>query len=205
MMFLFRGSPSIKDTPSPAKPSGSPNEQQDSNTQDQSLASTKAIIPAVDSAALDQPRSQLTPSLKLLLGGISFFLLSTVVTRRALRRRRLATIPPFYTGSTYHQPRVNGAMEAFEALNIATINVVSVAMLAVGSTLYGLDINSIDEMRRFMRGGSSVDGALRSEKELEEELEEWVASVLDRKEKRKQREAGELEGQKPTNENGRGR
>jgi hypothetical protein len=104
----------------------------------------------------------------------------------------MACIPPFYTGSTYHKPQVNGAIEAFEALNLATINVVSLAMVGVGATLYAFDINSVEDVQRRVRGALDADrtgsgtgsGSLATnatDKELEEDLEEWIAKVLDRK------------------------
>jgi hypothetical protein len=76
---------------------------------------------------------------------------------------------------------VNGAMEAFEALNIATINVLSAGMMATGGLIWAFDISSLEDMRSKVRktmggNGSSEDQA------AEEELEEWFASVLSRKE-----------------------
>lgn len=82
-------------------------------------------------------------------------------------------------------------MEAVEALNIATVNVLSVAMMATGGTLWYLDINSMTDARRFLRGGMGVDGTGRSEKEAEEEFEEWMATTLARKEEKQlRRKAG---------------
>lgn len=132
---------------------------------------------------LDKPQRsfRLTNSSKLLLGGSIFFLLSTLITRRSLSRRRLASIPPYYTSSINHKPPINGAMEALEALNIATINVASLAMIGVGSAMHLFDINTLDDMRRKVRGGLGVDGSGRSEQQVEEELEEWVVTVLNRK------------------------
>lgn len=78
-------------------------------------------------------------------------------------------------------------MEAFEALNIATINVASIAMVVAGGSLWAFDINSMEDMRRKIRGGLGVDGSGRSEKDAEEEFEEWIASVLARKEDKEKR------------------
>jgi hypothetical protein len=102
-----------------------------------------------------------------------------VITRRSLTRRRLASIPPFYTGSTYFKPDINGGMEAFEALNIATINVLSFAMMAAGGTLCAFDINTLEDLRTRVRGGLELNG--KSDGQVDAELEEWVASVLQRK------------------------
>lgn len=78
-------------------------------------------------------------------------------------------------------------MEAFEALNIATVNVLSLAMVATGGTLWYLDINSMEEARMMIRGGLGVDGTGRSEKEAEEDFEEWMAATLSRKEAKEAR------------------
>jgi len=78
-------------------------------------------------------------------------------------------------------------MEAFEALNIATINVTSVAMMLAGGALWAFDINSVADMRRKIRGGLGVDGSGRSEQDAEEEMEEWLATVLARKEEKEKR------------------
>ena len=72
-------------------------------------------------------------------------------------------------------------MEAIEALNIATVNVLSVTMMSFGGALWYLGINSLDDARRLIRGGLGVDGTGRSEKDAEEDFEEWMASTLARK------------------------
>ncbi|OAP59196.1 hypothetical protein AYL99_06494 [Fonsecaea erecta] len=140
---------------------------------------------------------------KLIFGaGAVFFAFSLLVTRRSLARKRLAANPAFYANAPGHQAeqakKVNGAMEAVEALNIATINVLSLSMMVTGGALWYLDINSLAEARRKLRGGLGVDGTGKSEKEAEEEFEEWMATVLARK---------EAKGQPPsqTNERGQGR
>ena len=71
-------------------------------------------------------------------------------------------------------------MEAFEALNIATINVLSVGMLVSGGLLWAFDIASLEDMRRKVRTGLGVD-ASRTDQDAEEEIEEWFATVLRRK------------------------
>ena len=75
-------------------------------------------------------------------------------------------------------------MEALEALNIATVNVLSLAMMSTGGALWYLDINSMADARRLLRGGLGVDGTGRDEQGAEEEFEEWMATVLSRKEAR---------------------
>ncbi|KAH2911690.1 hypothetical protein KXV75_008003 [Aspergillus fumigatus] len=147
-----------------------------------------------------QPQRPLT-NLKLLFGGVTFFALSLLITRRAFTKRVIASIPPYWTSSVYHRPPVNGAGDAFEALSLATLNVCSFAMMATGGVLYALDINSVKDMRRYVKKGMGT-GTVRDE-EVEREVEEWVAKVLGEKfgvelkkekEKEKEKEAGNVEG-----------
>ncbi|KAF5858702.1 hypothetical protein ETB97_003869 [Aspergillus alliaceus] len=120
---------------------------------------------------------------KLLVGGLAFFAFSLWTTRRSLNRRYLASVPPFYTSSLFHKPDVSGGAEAFEALNLATLNVLSFGMAATGGVLCALDINGIDDLRRFVRRGFHGDGGdvMKVDKELEDEVEAWVGNVLGEK------------------------
>ncbi|KAL1973821.1 hypothetical protein VTN31DRAFT_5381 [Thermomyces dupontii] len=191
MSFLARwwGSPAPKETKetNPTPPTEShPSQPSPSQQTPPTSSSTETSLPS------NKPR--INNNLKLLLGGAVFFGLSIIVTRRSLARRRMAAMPPYYTSAPLHQPRVNGPLEAFEALNIATINVLSLAMMGVGGTLYALDINSMDDLRRFVRSGMGIEG--RTEQDAEEELEEWVASVLDRRERKNREKRSDSEGDK---------
>ncbi|KAL2831104.1 hypothetical protein BDW59DRAFT_6916 [Aspergillus cavernicola] len=122
---------------------------------------------------------------KLLFGGALFFTLSLLTTRRALTRRLNASIPPYYTSSTYFKPKVNGGTEAFEALHLATINVLSFAMMASGGVLYAMDINGLDDIRAYVKKGmsSGVAGQELSaaDKELEKEVEQWIGKYMGKK------------------------
>jgi hypothetical protein len=95
-------------------------------------------------------------------------------------------------------------MEAVEALNIATVNVLSLAMMSTGGMLWYFDINSMDDARRKLRSGLGVDGTGRDEKQAEKELEEWMATVLSRKETKGKSKMGRDE-EKSVNERGRER
>jgi hypothetical protein len=119
--------------------------------------------------------------LGLFAAGASFFALSSFITRRSIVRRYKASIPKFYQPSNRLNYEVNGAMEAFDALNIATINVLSVGMMLSGGLLWAFDIASLDDMRRKVRTNIGVD-ILRTDQDAEEEIEEWFATVLARKE-----------------------
>ena len=130
---------------------------------------------------------------KLIFGaGVAFFGLALITTRRSLTRRRLATQAQFFKDSPANtaetSKNVNGAFEAVEALNIATINVLSVAMMATGATLWAMDINSLADARIMIRGGLGIDGKGMTEQEADEEIEEVIASILARKESKKSRD-----------------
>ncbi|KAL4975211.1 hypothetical protein BDW66DRAFT_167369 [Aspergillus desertorum] len=123
-----------------------------------------------------------TPSTnkKLFFGGAFFFALSLLTTRRALTRRFNASIPPYYTSSIYHKPEVNGGMEAFEALHLATINVLSFSMMASGGVLWAMGVNSIEDMRAYVKKRMAAgNGELsQTDQEMEKEVEEWVMKYL---------------------------
>ena len=159
------------------------------------------------------------PNLKLLVGGVTFFAMSLFVTRRALRKRLIASIPPYYTSATYHKPEANGALDAFEALTLATMNVFSFGMASTGAVMYKFDVNSLEDARGVMRrvyaargGGVGAAGGDRSgnakEDELaEEEIEAWVVKTFGLKgyeEKKKEivRQRAEEEEKKKGNGNG---
>jgi hypothetical protein len=135
--------------------------------------------------------------LGLFFAGAGFFAVSSIITRRSLLRRYKATVPKFYQPSN-RANEVNGAIEAFEALNIATINVLSVGMMLGGGLLYALDISSLDDMRRQVRTSIGVDGP-RTDEDAEKEIEEWIASVLNKgskseKEEKRPKGANDKEG-----------
>lgn len=117
--------------------------------------------------------------------GLAFCGLSVLATKRSLARRRLASKAAFYSDAPAHNveqsKNVSGAFEAVEALNIATINVLSVAMMATGGALWYLDLNSLADARKMIRGGLGVDGKGMTEQEADEEIEEAIASILARK------------------------
>ena len=134
--------------------------------------------------------------LGLFFAGAGFFAVATAVTRRALVRRYKASLPKFYQPSNRANSEVNGAMEAFEALNIATINVMSVGMMLAGGVLYAFDISSLDDMRRHVRKSIGVEGP-RTDEDAEKEIEEWVARTLNiqtKKEKKHEERLNDTEG-----------
>lgn len=119
------------------------------------------------------------------MGGLFFLSFATHVTRRALARRRLHAVPAFYSSSVYHQPPGNGALDAVEAFNIATLNVASIGMTALGAFMCVTDINSVEQARVKMRAGMGISEGVppteEEEKQFEQDIEEWVGKMLDEK------------------------
>lgn len=117
----------------------------------------------------------------LVLAGTAFVGLSTLVTKRALVRRYKAVLPKFYQPNNRPTP-VNGGFEAFEALSLATINVFSWGVLMTGGTLWALDISSMEDLRTKFREKMGIDAGGKAKQDADEEMEEWLATVLARKE-----------------------
>ena len=141
------------------------------------------------------PPQRTRKQLTLLFAGATFATLSALVTRRSLLRRHPAFHgPPRLFAPSNAPPRVPGPREALEALNLASLHVISWAVLCTGGVLFAFDIGSLDEMRQRIRGGLGVDGSGRSEEEVEEEWEEWLAGVVERRRRKEERRRREKEG-----------
>jgi exopolyphosphatase/pppGpp-phosphohydrolase len=140
--------------------------------------------------------------------GVAFFALAMLITRRSFARKRLQAHPAFYTDAPTNVARqaakTSGPMEAMEALNIATVNVLSVALMASGAAMWYMDINSMSDARRALRGGLGVDGTGRDEMQAEEEFEEWMATVLSRRDS-KEKNKDDASSTKRVNERGQER
>ena len=81
--------------------------------------------------------------------------------------------------------------------------------MLVGGLRWAFDVETMEDARRVVRGGMGVDGTGRAERDADEEFEEWIASVLerrDRKREEKRRRVGESGGEgKWINERGKER
>ncbi|CAF9909305.1 MAG: hypothetical protein HETSPECPRED_008936 [Heterodermia speciosa] len=136
-----------------------------------------------DSTSITAPRS--LKQLRLFLAGCTFFTLSTLITRRALARKYTSIFPRFYHPS--NQPpsmTVNARLDAYEALSIATINVISFAVMLTGGTLWAFDISSMDELRqKVSRKRLELDetGSTERDNAAEEEWKELLGRALGKK------------------------
>ncbi|KAI1123906.1 hypothetical protein F5Y10DRAFT_41460 [Nemania abortiva] len=125
--------------------------------------------------------------LGLFFAGAGFLSLATLITRRSVARKHIATLPRFYTQSNRPVDKIgsDSSLIALEALNLATLNVVGFAIMMTGGVSWAFDISNIDDLRRMARKHIGPSGG-RTDEEAEQEIEEWVAKVLLRKEKQQE-------------------
>ncbi|KAF2763795.1 hypothetical protein EJ03DRAFT_53708 [Teratosphaeria nubilosa] len=116
----------------------------------------------------------------LLYGGLVFTALSALITRRTLIRKRLPP-PSTFSPSNTPPPPVNGGLEAAEALGLATLNVFSIGMLALGAFMKVFDVGEIEDLRDQIRRSAGYD-VYAGDSAADREVEEWVAGILASKE-----------------------
>ena len=118
----------------------------------------------------------------LLYGGALFTLLSLFVTRRALARKKAPFPKPFSpTAPTPAISRGDGALDATEALGLATLNVFSLGMLAAGAVAKYLDIADVEDLRVYVRRNAGFD-VYGGDAKADQEMEDWVRDLLSKKE-----------------------
>lgn len=89
----------------------------------------------------------------LVLAGTTFVFLSTAITRRAVVRRINWARPLYFHPN--NQPtnkKINGGLEALEALSVATVTAISWTVMLTGGLFWALDISSLNELRTRVRG-----------------------------------------------------
>ncbi|KAF2205874.1 hypothetical protein GQ43DRAFT_361296 [Delitschia confertaspora ATCC 74209] len=111
---------------------------------------------AYESTPISSPRS--LKQLSIFFLGASLFLVSTSVTRRAIHRRHLRNIPKLFEANTNPHEHFSPTADAIQALNLATMNVVSLGVMAIGGTLWAFDISGLSEMQRALRSRLGYQG-----------------------------------------------
>ncbi|KAI0401572.1 hypothetical protein F4802DRAFT_421499 [Xylaria palmicola] len=115
--------------------------------------------------------------------GAGFLSLATLITRRSITRKRLATLPRFYTQSNRPVDKISSdGLIALEALNLATLNVVGFAVMMTGGLSWAFDVSNIDDLRSLARKHIGPSGG-QTDEEAEKEIQEFLAKFLHRKEK----------------------
>jgi hypothetical protein len=144
--------------------------------------------PLANSAPTPEPSYEGTPwtsarSLKqmsVFFLGAACFLASTQITRRAIYKRSLRIAPKFYEPNTNPHEHFSPFHDALMALNLATINCVSVGIMTVGGALWSVDISGLKELRHVTRSRLDYD-AIYSEDVSEAPEESLEASILRRR------------------------
>ncbi len=111
-------------------------------------------------------RRQLT----LFLAGASFSLLSVAITRRAVARRTRWARPLYFYANNAPPPperQINGALEALEALGVATVTAVSWTAMLTGGLLWALDVDGLVELRTKVRGRLGLEDGVQDEAQRE--------------------------------------
>ncbi|KAI2472330.1 hypothetical protein F4781DRAFT_428581 [Annulohypoxylon bovei var. microspora] len=125
--------------------------------------------------------------LGLFFGGAGFMFLSTFITRRSVARKVMVTVPKFFNQSNRPASKIqsDSSLIALEALNLATLNVMGFGIMTTGGLAWAFDVSSVDDLRKMARRGYGHHGG-QTDEEAEREIEEWIAGVLGKKEKREQ-------------------
>ncbi|ROT34700.1 hypothetical protein SODALDRAFT_329562 [Sodiomyces alkalinus F11] len=159
---LAMATPPGAQTPSPSSSAG---------------ASSRSPSSRVDNRIVS-PRS--INQLGLFFAGAGFTLVSALITRRAVVRKKISALPKFY--HTSHAPaglqgNAEGSLIAIEALGLATLNVVSVGIMATGGLAWAFDLSSLEDLRE--RSRQSLYGHARQTDEAgEREMEEFATMLL---------------------------
>ncbi|KAK0749551.1 hypothetical protein B0T18DRAFT_287535, partial [Schizothecium vesticola] len=167
-------------------------------------SSLSTHLPAPSAGPQPRTHTPITSSrsrrqLGLFFGGATFVLWSVLLTRRRVRTHQLrGQLPYFYYNHHFSPlggpsiattPRSAALLEAeeagrrdpfvaFEALQLATLNVLSAAMMVAGGVAWALDISTLDDVRA--RARRSIDEAadMGLDPEAEREVAEWMAKTL---------------------------
>ncbi|ROW10599.1 hypothetical protein VMCG_02089 [Cytospora schulzeri] len=129
--------------------------------------------------------------LGLFFAGAGFLAMSTMVTRRAVARKIAEASPRLFQPS-HHGPRpaprnadekVQDQLVAAEALGLATLNVFGFGIMLTGGLSWAFDISNLEDLRTKARAKLyGANGVV--DEAAEKEIEEWIADVLSRKDKK---------------------
>ncbi|KAI1176485.1 hypothetical protein F4777DRAFT_546451 [Nemania sp. FL0916] len=139
--------------------------------------------------------------LGLFFAGAGFLSLAGLITRRSVTRKLRVTVPKFYIPNNRPVEKIgsDSSLIALEALHLATLNVVGFGIMMSGGLAWAFDVSSIEDLRSMARGHVGPGGG-RTDEEAEQEVEEWIAKVLLRREMKDntaaetEREAGQMPG-----------
>ncbi|KAF1838743.1 hypothetical protein BDW02DRAFT_488293 [Decorospora gaudefroyi] len=134
--------------------------------------------PSADTAhegtPVTSPRSLRQLSIYFL--GSACLLASTAITRKAIWRRQLRVKPKFYEANTNPHEYFSPFSDACQALNLATMNCVSVGIMGLGGIMWTFDIANLKEARAVLRSRLNYDRIYQSEDEVPNTISEMIAA-----------------------------
>lgn len=125
-----------------------------------------------ESTPITSPRSLRQMSIFFL--GATCFLASTAITRRAIYRRHLRIKPKFYDSNTNPHEHFSPFHDALTALNLATMNCVSLGIMATGGTLWACDIAGLKEAQSILRGRLNYESIYQPGEKVPESLGDLI-------------------------------
>lgn len=140
----------------------------------QDLALAKAAAAQRETPRLD-PSARARRQDGLFFGGVAFTLLSLFITRRALAKKNLAMAQ-----NPDASLKVDGPLEAVQALGLATLNVFTFAMAGLGAAMKYFDFADVEDLREGYRRALGYD-VHSGESAADKEIEGWIADVLSRR------------------------
>lgn len=160
-------------------------------TQSASLQPSQQNVPFSPNRTPDEQFRRSAKQLGLFFAGAGFLALSTMVTRRAVARKIAEASPRLFQPSNHGlRPAPRNAEEkgqdqlvAAEALGLATLNVFGFGITLTGGLMWAFDISNLEDLRTKARAELYGPNGVVDE-EAEKEIEEWIADVLSRKDKK---------------------
>jgi hypothetical protein len=117
--------------------------------------------------------------LGLFFAGSTFVVLSSLITRRAVVRRQQLTRPAFFhPNNTAPITPINGALEALDALGIATINVFSYGIMFGGGLLWAFNISTLAELKNRIKSPLDLKGGEETGNNSEDDTGTWLAAAI---------------------------
>ncbi|KAF1841823.1 uncharacterized protein K460DRAFT_369835 [Cucurbitaria berberidis CBS 394.84] len=125
-----------------------------------------------ESTPITSPRS--LRQLSIFLIGGACLLASTAITRKAVWRRQLRVKPKFYEANTNPHEFFSPFQDACQALNMATMNCVSVGIMALGGTMWAFDIANLKEAQTSLRSRLNYDSIYKSDDAVPQTISEMM-------------------------------
>lgn len=129
---------------------------------------------ADEGTPITSPRS--LRQLSIFLFGGACLLATTAITRKAVWRRQLRTMPKFYEANTNPHEYFSPFSDACQALNLATMNCTSVGIMGLGGAMWTFDIANLKEARAVLRRRLNYDRIYESEDDVPNSLSEMIAA-----------------------------